>query len=187
MPGDHDTTSPDDVLKFWFEDLKPSEWFNSNPDLDDTIRDKFQNLLERAAACELHGWRTNAEGALAEIIILDQFSRNIYRNTPKAFAQDGIALALAQEAVSKGFDKELEHRKRSFMYTPFMHSESSVIHERAMELYQSSPGLETELGFEVKHKVIIDRFGRYPHRNKVLGRESTAEEEEFLKGPDSSF
>mmetsp|Transcript_13054 Transcript_13054/g.24933 ORF Transcript_13054/g.24933 Transcript_13054/m.24933 type:complete len:215 (-) Transcript_13054:876-1520(-) len=168
--------SPDNVLKFWFEDLSPADWFKSDAALDATIRDKFQVTLERASACELSGWRVDANGALAEIIVLDQFSRNIYRNTRQAFAQDGTALALAQEAISKGFEQNLDPQEKSFLYMPFMHSESSVIHDRAMELFQA-PGLEEELGHEKQHAAMIDRFGRYPYRNEILGRESTPEEE----------
>ena len=181
-----DRISPDDVLKFWFEDLSPTDWFKTDAALDAKIRDKFQDILERASACELDSWRADANGTLAEIIVLDQFSRNIYRNTPQAFAQDGIALALAQEAVSKGFDQKLEPQRKSFLYMPFMHSESSVIHNRAMELFQA-PGLEYQLELEKQHKAIIERFARYPHRNEILGRESTTEEEDFLKEPGSSF
>lgn len=180
--------TPNDVLHFWFEELTPKDWFNpSNPDeLDTTIRKRFASLLQKASACELYDWRTTPDGSLAEVIVLDQFSRNIYRNTPKAFAQDPLSLALSQEAIAKGFDKELSSKQLGFLYMPFMHSESPVIHEKAVELY-SAPGLEFNFGFEMKHKVIIDRFGRYPHRNAILGRESTPEEEAFLKEPDSSF
>lgn len=180
--------TPNDVLNFWFEELKPSDWFNpSNPEeLDTTIRNRFGTLLEKASACELYQWRSTPNGSLAEIIVLDQFSRNVYRNTPKAFAQDALALALAQEAVSKGYDKDMEPQRLAFLYMPYMHSESAIIHEKALELF-SQPGLEFNYGFEIKHKAIIDRFGRYPHRNKILGRESTPEEELFLKEPGSSF
>ena len=180
--------TPDHVLNFWFEELAPKDWFNpSSPDeLDATIRKKFQPLHEKAAACELFEWRSTPRGSLAEIIVLDQFSRNIYRNTPKASAHDALALVLAQGAVAKGFDEGLKSSELSFLYMPFMHSESSIIHEKAVDLY-SAPGLEFNLDFEMKHKKIIDRFGRYPHRNKILGRETTEEEEAFLKEPDSSF
>ena len=180
--------APTDVLHFWFEELTPKDWFNpSNPvELDAKIRDKFEHLLEKASACELSSWRSTPDGSLAEIIVLDQFSRNIYRNTPKAFAQDPLALGLAQEAIGKGFDKVMEPSKLSFLYMPFMHSESRLIHERAMELFDT-PGLEMQFDFEKKHKAIIDRFGQYPHRNEILGRLSTEEEDAFLKQPGSSF
>jgi len=118
--------------------------------------------------------------------VLDQFSRNIYRDTPLAFAYDLTALVLAQEAVHVGADSKVEFEKRSFIYMPFMHSESSIVHETAVELF-SQPGAEFNYEFELKHKAIIDRFGRYPHRNATLGRESTLEEIEFLKQPGSSF
>ena len=176
---------PDDVLKFWFEDLSPTDLFASNAELDDRIRDKFQATLDRAARCELDGWRADADGSLAEIIVLDQFSRNVHRNTPLAFARDGLALALAQEAISKGFDRQLPTAKNTFLYMPFMHSESRVIHARAVSLFGETG--QTQLEFETQHKAIVDRFGRYPHRNKILGRESTPEEESFLKEPGSSF
>jgi len=182
MASHADGISPDNVLKFWFEDLSPADWFKSDAALDATIRDRFQVTLEKASACELSGWRVDADGALAEIIVLDQFSRNIYRNTPRAFAQDSTALALAQEAISKGFDQNLEPQEKSFLYMPFMHSESSVIHDRAMELFQA-PGLEEKLVHEKQHAAMIDRFGRYPYRNEILGRQSTPEEENFLKKP----
>ena len=118
--------------------------------------------------------------------MLDQFSRNLFREDPRAFAQDGLALALAQEAISLQLDQQLSPKQRSFLYLPFMHSESKLIHEFALKLFQRL-GNETNLAFEKKHKVIIDHFGRYPHRNAVLGRVSTAEEIEFLKQPNSSF
>ena len=177
---------PNDVLAFWFDELSPADWFKKDDALDSKIREKFDGLHKRAAACELNDWRESAEGALAEIIVLDQFSRNLHRNSAQAFAQDSLALALSQEAIAKGFDKQLQPPKLAFLYFPFMHSESSVIHERAMELFKA-PGLEYNFEFEKQHKAIIDRFGRYPHRNELLGRRSTPEEEEFLKNPGSSF
>jgi uncharacterized protein (DUF924 family) len=174
------------VLKFWFEDLSQQQWFMKSDEVDATIRDRFLDIHKKASACELDHWRKDAEGSLAEIIVLDQFSRNLYRDTPKAFAQDGIALVLAQEAIAKGFHKQLSTVQVHFLYLPFMHSESLVMHERAVELY-TALGQAINLEFEMKHKAIIEKFGRYPHRNEILGRESTPEEIEFLKGPDSSF
>ncbi len=127
-----------------------------------------------------------ALGRLSEIILLDQFSRNIYRDKPAAFAQDALALALAQEAIAAGIASELTVDQRSFLYMPFMHSESELIHQQAVKLF-SEPGLEASLEFEIRHKKIIDRFGRYPHRNEILGRTSTVEEQQFLAQPGSSF
>lgn len=181
------SSSSAEVLKFWFEDLSPQQWFMQSDQVDTTIRSKFLDLHNKATAGELYNWRKDARGSLAEIIVLDQFSRNLYRDTPKAFAQDGMALVLAQEAIAKGFEEDLSSEQEvQFLYLPFMHSESLVIHERAVELY-TALGQEMNLEFEMKHKAIIERFGRYPHRNRILGRESTPEEIEFLKGPDSSF
>jgi len=176
----------EDVLNFWFNELEPKDWFVSSAELDDKIKTRFGALLKRAAQCELFTWRDSAEGRLAEIIVLDQFSRNVFRNTPNAFAQDPLALALAQEAISLGLDQALETKHRAFLYMPFMHSESSVIHQQALKLFKA-PGMENNYEFELKHKVIIDRFGRYPHRNDILGRQSSPEEIEFLKQPSSSF
>lgn len=174
------------ILEFWFEELKPANWWEKNPRLDDTIRQRFGELHRRAAGGELWHWRSSAEGRLAEIIILDQFSRNLYRDRPEAFAQDGMALVLAQEAISLGLDEELPVVQRSFMYMPFMHSESLAIHDRAVKLFDV-PGMESSLDYEHRHRDIILRFGRYPHRNAILGRPSTDEEQQFLRQPGSSF
>lgn len=167
------------VIRFWFADLSPKDWFRKSDELDRRIAREFGELQRAAAAGELWSWRETGEAALAEIIVLDQFSRNIYRNDPRAFASDGIALTCAQEAIRRGFDRDLSLPKRAFMYMPFMHSESKVIHEVAERLF-SIQGLEFNLEYERKHKAIIDRFGRYPHRNAVLGRGSTPEEIEFI-------
>ncbi|WP_047046989.1 DUF924 family protein [Vibrio mexicanus] len=175
-----------DVLDFWFKELEPKQWWVKDTNLDETIRSRFHNLHTQAAVCELSDWRETAKGRLAEIIILDQFSRNLYRDTPSAFAYDALALGLAQEAIRTGDDQALEPIERSFLYMPFMHSESLTIHEQAIVLFTKN-GIENNLDFEIKHKVIIERFGRYPHRNEILGRTSTKEEIEFLKQPDSSF
>lgn len=174
------------VLNFWFQQLSPQQWWGKDHKLDRFIADEYGILHEAAAAGELWSWRETAVGRLAEIIVLDQFSRNIYRDTPSAFAYDNMALVLAQEAVQHGVDQLLSETQKSFLYLPFMHSESIKMHERAMVLF-SQPGLEDSLAFEKKHKVIIDRFGRYPHRNKTLGRASTEDELSFLKEPGSSF
>jgi uncharacterized protein (DUF924 family) len=134
----------------------------------------------------LFEWRKDAHGRLAEVIVLDQFSRNMFRNSPLSFTCDSLALALAQEAISVGADKSLNQAERSFLYMPFMHSESLKIHEIATELFRDN-GNKNSLDFELKHKAIIARFGRYPHRNSILGRKSTDEEIEFLKQPGSGF
>ncbi|ELM6646679.1 TPA: DUF924 domain-containing protein [Vibrio vulnificus] len=175
-----------EVLTFWFEQLQPKDWFSGGDDTDRMITDKFRSLLLQAAQCELVEWRQHPQGRLAEIIVLDQFSRNVFRGTPQAFAQDPLALALAQEAVALGADGELSLQEKSFLYMPYMHSESPFIHQEAVRLF-AQPGLEHNYDFELHHKAIIDQFGRYPHRNAILGRESTPEEVEFLKQPGSGF
>ena len=175
-----------EILDFWFEELAPADWFAGTPDLDRVIADRFGIIHQAARQCELYSWRDSARGRLTEVIVLDQFSRNIYRNSAQAFAADSLALGLAQEAIGMGAEQALTSDERVFLYMPYMHSESPMIHELAVQLF-GEPGMEQNLAFELKHKAIIDRFGRYPHRNEVLGRESTSAELEFLKTPGSSF
>ena len=177
---------PDTILNFWFKELTPNQWWIKTDELDQIIESRFGDVHNAANRCELHSWRITAAGRLAEIIILDQFSRNIYRDNPKAFASDNLALALAQTAVAAKADIELNDLQRSFLYIPYMHSESAKIHEIAIKLF-SQKGMGKNLEFELSHKKIIDRFGRYPHRNAILGRQSTTEEIEFLKTAGSSF
>lgn len=174
------------VLDFWFQELEPNRWFTRDDSVDERIREQFEVLLMAARQNELYSWRSDPKGSLAEIIVLDQFTRNIHRDSAQAFENDPLALALAQSAIEKGFDQKLATIERHFLYMPFMHSESRKIHEVALSLYEAS-GSESGLEFEIKHKAVIDRFGRYPHRNEVLGRISTAEEIEFLKQPGSGF
>jgi uncharacterized protein (DUF924 family) len=176
----------EEIIKFWFEEIETSQWWKKDAEFDQLISDRFSAIHKRASRCELYDWRETAEGRLAEIIVLDQFSRNMYRDYPRSFSNDALALALSQEAIRMGADKEVSTRKRSFIYLPFMHSESAIIHEVAVDLY-TALGREENLKFELKHKAIIDRFGRYPHRNEVLGRISTEEEIAFLSKPGSSF
>jgi uncharacterized protein (DUF924 family) len=175
-----------DILKFWFEDIDPKKWWIADPDFDRQIETRFFPILQQAAKGELFSWRTEPYGRLAEIMILDQFSRNIYRKSPLAFAQDAMALVLAQEVIAANLHKDFSRIERSFLYLPLMHSESRAIHQHAEALYKEN-GLQTSYEFELKHKVIIDRFGRYPHRNEILGRTSTPEELEFLKQPGAYF
>lgn len=174
------------VLDFWFDPENKEFWFSKSDEFDLELEEKFGHTLQQAMQCELWTWRETAEGRLAEIIVLDQFSRNLFRNHPASFAQDPLALSLAQEAVRLGLDQQLAPDQRCFMYMPFMHSESKIIHAQALQLFEAL-GNPMNLDFELKHKTIIDRFGRYPHRNQILERESTPEEVEFLTQPNSSF
>lgn len=172
------------VLDFWFMELSPSQWFEEIPAIDRTIAALFLTAHKAASKGELWPWRATPTGRLAEIIILDQFSRNIYRSTPKAFAFDGMALVLAQEALSVEADKTLTAEQRMFLYMPFIHSESLNIHDIAQQLFDS-PELKQQRHFAHQHRQIIERFGRYPDRNIILGRTSTPEEHEFLTNQSS--
>ena len=176
----------EEILKFWFDEIEPRTWWVTDPAFDEEIRQRFLARLQSTARCEQHAWRADPRGRLAEIIVLDQFSRNVHRGTPQAFAQDPMALALSQEAVAAGVHNGLTSTERTFLLMPYMHSESRQIHVRAEVLFREfAPRDNYE--FELRHKAIIDRFGRYPHRNDLLGRTSSAEEAVFLKQPGSSF
>ena len=176
----------DAVIEFWFKELTPKEHWVKDPALDAKINQRFGVLHHAASQGELWQWRTSALGRLAEIIVLDQFSRNIYRDQARSFSTDNMALVLAQEAIAVGADKSLPALQKTFLYLPFMHSESLLIHEQAVVLF-AQEGLENNYQFELRHKKIIERFGRYPHRNHILGRTSTAQELAFLQEPGSSF
>lgn len=175
-----------EVLKFWFEEAGQSKWWLKDEAFDQLIFKRFSDIHSKAVCCELFEWRESAKGRLAEIIVLDQFSRNMFRGSPMAFAHDPMALVLAQESVSLGIDKLLTPEERGFLYIPFMHSESIKIHEVAEKLYRRH-GVQSSLEWEMKHKAIIERFGRYPHRNEILGRKSSEEELSFLQQPNSRF
>lgn len=178
--------TPEQIIDFWFNAIESKMWFKKDDEFDLLLTAQFSQLLASAAKAELFHWRTTAEGRLAEIIVLDQFSRNIHRDAPLAFASDPLALALAQEAVAQNCMDELDPIKQSFLLMPYMHSESEAIHEVAVELFNAT-GLDNTIEYELKHQTIIKQFGRYPHRNKILNRESSKEELEFLDGPGSSF
>lgn len=175
-----------DIIDFWFTELEPKQWWQKDLEFDRMIEQRFGTLHGQAIRGELCEWRDSALGSLAEVIILDQFSRNIYRDKPESFAADPLALSLAQLAVAKGFDRQLSTIQCSFLYMPYMHSESKQVHADAVQLFEHL-GLQNTLDFEHKHKAIIDQFGRYPHRNSVLGRDSTEQEREFLTQPNSGF
>jgi uncharacterized protein (DUF924 family) len=174
------------VLDFWFNEIEPKQWWVKDETFDQLITSRFLKLHQQANAGELYSWRDTHQGRLAEIIVLDQFSRNMFRDTPQAFASDTQALMLAQEAFRAKAHDALTQTQTSFLYMPYMHSESKAIHEVAPQIFKEhcSPDNYT---FEMKHKVIIDRFSRYPHRNKILDRDSSAAEMTFLSQPGSSF
>lgn len=174
------------VLTFWFTESQPRQWFAKDAAFDDEIARRFAGLHARAAARELSDWETHADGALALVVVLDQFSRNLFRDAPQAFAQDFQALGIAKRAIERGFDQEVDETRRSFFYLPFEHSEDLSEQERSIALFDAL-GNKGLLEWAQKHKIIIERFGRFPHRNKVLSRVSNDEELAFLTQDGSSF
>lgn len=175
-----------EVLRFWFEETAPEKRFKKDEGFDEEIRERFGFVHQQATRGELWSWRETLGGRLAEVIVLDQFSRNMYRNQPDAFRYDGMALILAQEALRQDGRQDLSVEQRAFLYMPFMHSESLVIHDTAMKLF-AEEGMESFYIYEQQHRAIIARFGRYPHRNLVLQRESTEEEIRFLQEEHAGF
>ena len=180
------TMTYQEIINFWFDEIESKLWWIKDTAFDTEIGQRFGAIHAAALRCECYRWRVHPLGRLAEIIVLDQFSRNIYRDQPLAFANDSLSLALAQEAIALQADNALTATQKAFLYMPYMHSESAAIHEVAVTLFDQ-PGMESNLSFELRHKTIIDRFGRYPHRNAMLGRTSTEEEIAFLQQPGSSF
>lgn len=168
-----------DVLSFWFTECTPADWFGGPPEFDAKLAARFTETHRHVALGEASGWRTGAEGRLAEIIVLDQFSRQLHRHSPKAFVSDTMALALAQELVAHRLDLALTNDQRMFAYMPFMHSESLVIHDESRRLFSALPGPDN-LKFETAHRDLLLRFGRYPKRNATLGRVSTPEEIAYI-------
>lgn len=182
----HENTQLNEVLEFWFGELSEKDWFTKSDEVDKKIVERFSELHKEVVAGEYWKYRTSGKSLLAEIIVLDQFSRNMFREDARAFAQDSLALALSQQAIANGFDVGMTIDERMFLYLPFMHSESKVIHTAAVPFFESL-GVESTLKYEHIHKDIIDRFGRYPHRNEILGRESTDEEKEYLASTTENF
>jgi uncharacterized protein (DUF924 family) len=191
-----DLVKADEVLDFWFgRDGEPGyggfreEWFRKDPEFDREVRDRFEELQERAAAGDLDGWRQDARGCLALVILLDQFPRNMFRGDPRSYATDRKAQETAEYAVDHALDRELPEFQRAFLYMPFMHSEDLGHQRRAVELFGTLQewGGSDPTHYAVLHMEIVERFGRFPHRNEVLGRATTPEEAEFLQQPGSSF
>ncbi len=182
-----------EVLDFWFGPAPHAardEWFRKDASFDERIRARFGNDVAAAVAGAFGDWCATPHGALARVVLLDQFTRNLYRDTPRAFAGDPAALATANEAVARGFDSELDHFERRFLYMPFEHSEDLAVQERSLALFRAlseETGDRAALDWAEKHAAVIRRFGRYPHRNAILGRESTPEELAFLAEPGSRF
>lgn len=182
-----------DILEFWFgpqPHATRAQWFRKNPDFDATIRTRFGDAIEAALAGSYLQWLDDPRGALARILLLDQFTRNAFRDTPRAFAGDTQALADAASAIDVGFDRRLDRYERSFMYLPFEHAEDAAAQARAVELcagLAEDTGDPSVLEWAEKHAAVVRRFGRFPHRNAILGRTSTDEEVAFLTQPGSRF
>jgi uncharacterized protein (DUF924 family) len=182
-----------EVLDFWFgdSDIARPEWFRKDTAFDDLSRQRFGGLIAQALAGAIDDWAATPEGALARIVVLDQFPRNVFRDTPRAFAGDRLALAAARALVDAGGDRLLPPRRRSFVYLPFEHAEDRAAQQTAVALFGAlaaeQPDLAEALDWARRHQVVIERFGRFPHRNRVLGRVDTAEEAAFLLEPGSRF
>ena len=180
------SASIDEILHFWFEELDPKDWWRKDDALDATIAARFMPVYAALREGVPASWLESPQGVLAAILVLDQFPRNMFRDEPQAFATDAQALALAKQAIAAGLDMRLEPERRAFIYVPFQHVEDRADQARSVELF-TALGQKLNLDFAIRHKEIIDRFGRFPHRNAILGRASTDEEREFLKQPGSSF
>ena len=190
-------STPGEILDFWFgregeESYREfrEAWFIKDSEFDREVRDRFEGAYEEAAAGKLDHWKDEAWSCLALIILLDQFPRNMFRGDPKTYAADDKALEAARHAVEHAYDRELPPYGRLFVYLPFEHSEDLEDQRSSVELFRelsAEMGSEDLLGYAVRHLEIIERFGRFPHRNEILGRATTSEEAEFLREPDSSF
>ncbi len=170
-----------DILNFWFVETQPSLWFQTNPDFDQSIRSRFLEEYQRAFSGKYDEWKSSPDGCLALCLLLDQFPRNMFRGERAAYASDAKAILIAKHCISKGFDQIFQPIKRRFIYLPFEHSETLSDQKRAMDLFETIRE-DDPVGYEysLRHFKVIDRFGRFPHRNKILGRDNTPEEEEFL-------
>jgi len=177
---------PEDVLAFWFEESSPKQWFSKDNDFDLKIKTRFGDSINAALAGQLDRWADDTDSCLALIIILDQFTRNVFRDTPRAFSGDEMALALSLRCEERGYLNHDNQNYRHFMLMPMMHSEDIIIQDKSLPLFASASNEMTH-EYAVKHRDIIARFGRFPHRNAILGRPSSEEEITFLQQPGSSF
>ena len=171
--------SAEDIIDFWFVQHGQEDWFGGKPEFDTTLATAFGQTHPHVALGEAWRWRSSPQGRLAEVIVLDQFSRQLHRGEPAAFEQDKMALALAQEAIAAGADMAVEPVRRAFFYLPFMHAESLVIQDEGVRLYEAL-GDADQLDYMRKHREVIARFGRFPFRNQALGRTSTPEGASYM-------
>ena len=175
---------PAEIINFWFAEVNKKKWFMKDPNFDKLITEKFLPVYEQISRGVLDSWKNTPEGILALIIVLDQFSRNMFRGQKKSFDTDAQALLLAKQAIATKMDKRLPAFYQKFIYMPFIHSEALQDQNLSLQLFVSDP--ET-YGYAIKHREIIEKFGRFPHRNNLLGRQSTPEELHFLQLPNSAF
>ena len=183
---DDNEIKPSDILGYWFSEGAKTRWFEPDAAFDAELKQRFEPALKKAKSGASANWSENPAGALALVVLLDQIARNLYRNTPEAFAADPLALDIAKRAVARGFDEGLSTDERSILYMPFMHSECLEDQESGVGLF-AALGLDDPLDYMRRHRDIIARFGRFPHRNAILGRPSTPEELAFLQQPGSHF
>lgn len=178
----------DEILQFWFDDIDQSQWFKKNPDFDRQLEQRFGALVVQAKNDELDNWSESPRGCLALVVLLDQLSRNIYRGTPLSFEADPTALKLMLQGIERKFDEELSLKQRSVFYLPLRHAEDLEMQKlglaKTREINREGYGNDK---YALNHLAIVERFGRFPHRNKILGRTNTAEEEEYLKDPNAGF
>ncbi len=174
------------ILRFWFEETEPRRWFAADEAFDDLVAARFTKLLEKAGKGAFDRWAETPEGALALVLLLDQFPRNIHRGRRRAYAFDQRARAVARRAIAAGHDRKLPPERRMFLYLPFEHSEDPEDQEYSVRLFEAL-GLPEQLDYAKRHRDVIVRFGRFPHRNAILGRISTPEEEAFLREVDTGF
>lgn len=171
----------DQVLGFWFEELTPEDWYSGKPEVDARISERFAAMHEKLKAAPPPEVETDPRAALAAVILFDQFPRNIHRRKPDAFSSDDLAIQIARNALEKGFDAGMSNAEKQFLYMPFMHSETLSDQERCVDLFKSL-GSEEGLKYAIEHRDIVARFGRFPHRNRALGRATTEAETAFMEG-----
>ena len=175
---------PADVLDFWFLAAARERWFGSTPEFDEVVRSRFEHVWTQAREHALIDWEESQDGALALVIVLDQFPLNMFRDDGKRHSTEAQSREVAGRAIARGFDQRLPHDRLAFLYLPDMHSESLADQDRSVELFEGA-GLDANLGFARHHREIVRRFGRFPHRNQALGRDSTPEEIEWLASPEA--
>lgn len=171
--------TPEEIIDYWYSPEISNHWFSSTPQLDDEIKTKYEALWQAAVNGEFDHWRETSQGCLALVIILDQFPLNMYRNQPEGFSTEAQSIEIARHAVEKGFDQALSSEQKAFLYMPFMHSEKLSDQDLSVRLFTEA-GLKENQRFAEHHRALIQRFGRFPHRNRILGRESTPDEVEYL-------